>query len=124
MTYGADMNIPNTYAGYDHENVPDGHSAEWVEPAELHAAGFHGGPEALPEHKPGTAPASELLITGSSSMVVGPDEAATILAAGRALVLRDPDESIVATWDEGRWWTREESDAFTAAIVAELKSST
>ena len=52
---------------------------------------------------------------------MGPAEANAILAASQYLVLRDPDGVIVATWDEGRWWTPEESDAFTAAIVAELK---
>lgn len=35
-------------------------------------------------------------------------------------VLRDPEGAIVATWDEGRWWTPEESARFVEALTSEL----
>ena len=33
------------------------------------------------------------------------------------LYLRDPEGKLVATWDEGRWWTPEESAAFQLALM-------
>lgn len=33
------------------------------------------------------------------------------------LYLRDQDGKIVATWDEGRWWTSEESAAFKLMLL-------
>jgi hypothetical protein len=56
------------------------------------------------------------LIPGEEGLV----SASTLLADATFHVLRDSEETIVATWDEGRWWTSEESDAFTAAIEAEF----
>jgi len=38
----------------------------------------------------------------------------------RAAVLRDPDGTIVATWDEGRWWTPEESARFVEVLTSEI----
>jgi hypothetical protein len=35
-------------------------------------------------------------------------------------VLRDDDGVVVATWDEGRWWTQEESDAFLLTLTNPL----
>jgi Fe-S cluster assembly ATPase SufC len=35
-------------------------------------------------------------------------------------VLRDDDGVVVATWDEGRWWTPAESDAFVATLTNPL----
>ncbi len=32
------------------------------------------------------------------------------------LYLRNPDGALLATWDEGRWWTAEESAAFLLMI--------
>lgn len=32
-------------------------------------------------------------------------------------VLHDEDGTIVATWDEGRWWTPEESEAWVATML-------
>jgi hypothetical protein len=40
------------------------------------------------------------------------------LAGATFLVLRDPRGVIVATRDEGRWWTLDEFDAFTALAAA------
>lgn len=31
--------------------------------------------------------------------------------------LRDPEGKLVATWDEGRWWTPEESEAFHLMLM-------
>src|SRR5262245_11438464 len=42
------------------------------------------------------------------------------LLEGPGLVLLDPAGRIVATWDEGRWRTPDESDAFTAQILNRL----
>jgi hypothetical protein len=35
-------------------------------------------------------------------------------------VLRGDDGVVVATWDEGRWWTPAESDAFVATLTNPL----
>jgi hypothetical protein len=105
--------IPNTYS-----EVPPGYTEKWVTNAELLAAGFHGGGEPS-ERKPGSAPVEELLVEGPQ--VISVADAATIMAAAMFPALLNPDGVIVATWDEGRWWTPEESDAFTAALVAEMQ---
>jgi hypothetical protein len=68
------------------------------------------------EREPGTAPLKELLVPGE--LVMLPPE--TYFAEAMVAALRESDGQIVATWDEGRWWTPEESDAFLAAIVAEM----
>jgi hypothetical protein len=34
--------------------------------------------------------------------------------------LRDDDGNVVATWDEGRWWTQEESAAFVLTLTNPL----
>jgi hypothetical protein len=113
--------IPNTYANItDDEALPAGWSVDDATFRELQVAGFHGGPDAEPMTRPaGTAPLDELVVTGPQ--VITPVAATTLLAECTFTALRDPDGAIVATWDEGRWWTPSESDAFTAAIVAELK---
>jgi hypothetical protein len=111
--------IPNTFAHVWPDSPPPGYHVGEATYAELQTAGFHGGEMAEP--KPGTAPADDVLVEGHS-VTVGPDEARNILAAARLVVLRDPSGAIVATWDEGRWWTPEESDAFSAAIAAELSA--
>jgi hypothetical protein len=109
--------IPNTYRDVGFEVAPPGHSIAEATFAELRAAGFHGRPEAEPiEREPGTAPLDELLIPGEEGLV----SASTLLGDATFHVLRDSEETIVATWDEGRWWTPEESDAFTVAIEAEF----
>ena len=106
--------IPNTYA-----HVPYGDASPFgATLAELKAAGFHGGGEAA-ERKPGTPPASELLVPGHE-LWVNAEQAASILSESTFAVLRDEDGWILATWDEGRWWTREDSDAFTRAVADEL----
>jgi hypothetical protein len=93
--------------------VPEGYTVGDASYAELQAAGFHGGTEAEPvERKPGTAPASELTTIGEQ--LVDPTMAKAILAESTFRVMRDPERAIVATWDEGRWWTPAESDAYSA----------
>jgi hypothetical protein len=50
-----------------------------------------------------------------------PNAAALLAQESGHHVLRNREGAIIATWDEGRWWTPEESEAFTAALVAELR---
>jgi hypothetical protein len=35
-------------------------------------------------------------------------------------VLCDPGGTVVAIWDEGRWWTPKESDRFVEALTSEI----
>ena len=61
-----------------------------------------------PTRKPGTALAEELLVGGEPFEI----DAVTAEAIGASRlfrVMRDPKGRIVATWDEGRWWTPDES---------------
>jgi hypothetical protein len=69
--------------------------------AELRAAGFHSQLEAadVEAHDMGLPPGV------------------------RFKVLRDPSRAVVAQWDEGRWWTPAESDAFLRQLVAESAPS-
>lgn len=116
MTYGGDTDIPCTYT-----ETPDGFTEDSVTDADLRAAGFFSQSSAV-ERTPGTPPAQELLVP-DSTIKVGPVEANTILAGSVFRALRNREGVIVATWDEGRWWTPEESDAFIAAMVRELEDS-
>jgi hypothetical protein len=110
-TYGAERDIPNTYA-----KVPSGFTEGEATRADLVAAGFGHDPET---DKPGQQPLSEMLVEGESTLVDG-DVAAKILRESTFGALRDPEGKIVATWDEGRWWTPEESAEFTRQLGAEL----
>ncbi len=105
--------IPNTYA-----EVPPDFTEGSASYAELQAAGF-GRELGLGKDEPGQQPLDEMLVEGEQ--VIGPETAAQILRQARVLVLRDPQGNIVATWDEGRWWTPEESDEFTRQLVAEMR---
>jgi hypothetical protein len=107
--------IPNTYVHVPMHGLPDeGLVSGDASYAELQAAGFHGGPEAPPVRRsPGTPPISELVVPGEVVQV----SAATLLAEAKFRALRDRDSRIVATWDEGHWWTPSESVAFTAALL-------
>lgn len=49
----------------------------------------------------------------------GFDHLGPSMAQFRLLVLRNPAGKIVATWDEGRWWTPSESRTFTRQLVHE-----
>jgi hypothetical protein len=115
MVGAEDMDIPCTYA-----TVPTGFTEGSATHTELQAAGFYGGAD-LGTDKPGEQPLDEMLLEGLQ--VLGPDVAAKVLRQGRYGVLCGPDGNIVATWDEGRWWTPEESDEFTRRIVAERGQS-
>lgn len=102
--------IPNTYA-----EVPAGFTEDQATMADLKAVGFHGGGD-LGEARPGDPPLSEMLVEGRQ--MVEPDTAALLLRHAKLKVLRDTQGRIVATWDEGRWWTPEESDEFSRRILA------
>jgi len=95
--YGADRAIPNTY-----QTVPEGFVEDSASMVELRAAGFHGQMSAadVEAHDSGLPPDV------------------------RFKVLRDPSGSVVAEWDEGRWWTPGESDEFLRQIVTEGGPST
>jgi hypothetical protein len=103
--------IGTTYTG-----IPDGFTKGSASLGEMQEAGFHR--DMSSERKPGTAPIAELLVPGRLKLT--PEAAETVFAEAQYIVLRDPQNAIVATWDEGRWWTAEESAAFVAAIVAEM----
>jgi hypothetical protein len=111
-TYGADRDIPNTY----HE-VPAGFTEGDATDPELRAAGFRGGFD-VGTDKPGQQPLDEMLVDGQQ-VVVGPDLAGQILRESTFKALRDPAGMLVATWDEGRWWTLEESAEFVRQLVQE-----
>jgi hypothetical protein len=59
-----------------------------------------------------------MIVTGTQ--LIEPALAAQILRDTYSRVLRDAEENIVATWDEGRWWTPDESAEFLRLIVADL----
>jgi hypothetical protein len=115
MTRGEDMDIPRTY-----ETVPDGFTERDATDAELQAAGFRQA-TATETHKPGQQPLDEMLVPGET-VLVDPQLASDILREMPALVLCDPEGAIVATWDEGRWWTPDESAEFVRRIIAEQQA--
>ena len=114
MTYGADMDIPNTYA-----EIPPGFTEDVATRSELQAAGFDRDDPG--ESKPGEQPVEEMLVEGEQTIT--PDLAAQVLRETVVRVLRDTDGAIVATWDEGRWWTPQESEIFVTRIIAELQAA-
>lgn len=93
VPYGADgMGIGEQYPVADYGTPsPDMQGATW---GELNEAGFD---------RPDPAPAIE--IDGEVRELF-------------FYVLRDAEGQIVATWDEGRWWTPAESAAFTAVMAS------
>ena len=107
--------IPNTYAEAGYDSPPPGYTVGYAKFSELQAAGFHEGESV--ERKPGTMPTAELT---AGVHQIESDVAAAILAESTFRVLRDPAGTIVASWDEGRWWTPDESDAFTQALIQEM----
>lgn len=92
--------IGRTYAFGD-ADLPEGWSAEWIVPtdSEVQEGGFISPPVWVDREK------------GYASF--GPDEG---LTQGKFLYLRNPDGVLVATWDEGRWWTPPESEAFLTML--------
>jgi hypothetical protein len=76
--------------------IPDGWEAVKLaaDDPEVEAAGFTAGKVWIDD-------------TGRTSPV--PFEGAKMVGYS---YLRDPEGTLVATWDEGRWWTPEESEAF------------
>lgn len=103
--------IPNTYA-----TVPPGLTEDSATFAELQAAGFHEGWD-LGEDRPGQQPLDEFLIGGSQ--IIADETAEQLMRQGRFRVLRDPEGAIVASWDDGRWWTPDESAEYTRRLGAE-----
>jgi len=114
--------IPNAYRDVPYDAAPPGYAIGDATMTELRVAGFHGGPEAEPEKRwPGIAPAEEYLVEGTVADI--PVQAiVAFLERAVFIVLRDETGAIVATWDEGRWWTPSESEAYTAVLVAELRN--
>ena len=110
--YGASRDIPNTY-----RQIPPGFTDDTAAQADLDAAGF-GRADVLGADKPGQQPLDEMLVGGVQT--ISPETAAQILRQATVRVLRDPGGKIVATWDEGRWWTPTESAEFLRQIVAEI----
>jgi hypothetical protein len=90
MTDGGNGLIPCKYPA-----TPEGFTESGASFAELQAAGFH---EDTRDAEDGHADDPTL---------------ARIILNERFQVLRDPNGTIVATWDEGRWWTPEESAEFS-----------
>lgn len=105
------MDIPRTYP-----TMPDGFTERGATHAEMVAAGFRQGAD-VGTRRPGEQPLDEMLVDGPQS--IGPDLAAQILREKKVRVLCDSAGKIVATWDEGRWWTPSESAEFVRRIVAE-----
>jgi hypothetical protein len=116
--YGAARAIPNTYEHVLFEHVPPAFRTDSATTAELQAAGFHQGSD-YGEDKPGQQPIDEMLVEGVQTLT--PDVARQLQRGGTFMVLRGPLGNIVATWDEGRWWTPSESAEFTRQIVEELE---
>jgi hypothetical protein len=114
---GSDYNIPRTFEG-DLENPPAGYTVGEATQGDLADAGFRHAERGEPR-KPGEAPLDELLVSGQQTITM--ETARRILAESWVYVLRDGDGRIVATWDEGRWWTPDESAEFLAALLAEAK---
>jgi hypothetical protein len=115
------MDVPNAYAGFDLVNVPPGYDVREASYPKLRAAGFPG-PSNLEaaQRKPESRALGELLASEEPGEIAG-DEASTLLAEAWFLTLCDPMGTIVAIWDEGRWWTPEESETLVDALIAELK---
>jgi len=108
----AAADIPVTY-----RDAPVGFASGWATNAEMASSGFEHLHEAG-ETPPGAQPLDEHLVEGVQ--MISPEVAAQLMRAARVPVLRDPVGRIVATWDEGRWWTPDESAEFLRRIVAEI----
>ena len=104
-SYGADRELPCVY-----EEIPNGFTEGTATYAELRAVGFHQG---------GRADGADRL---SGPQDIALDLAGQILKNVTFRVLRDPAGKIVATWDEGRWWTPSESDEFQRRIVDGMRA--
>src|SRR4051794_31919405 len=102
MKGGSDCDIACKF-GTDFEGVP-GFTAGSADAYEMNAAGWD-----RPVPQPGDAPMDELVVEGEQEITTG--VADQMIAQARYHVLRDAGGKIVATWDEGRWWTPEESNS-------------
>jgi hypothetical protein len=110
--------IPNTYRHVPRDRPPAGFTTDVATKTELRAAGFFGGPDAEPgRRKPGTAPAEEYVTAPGGFVSIPTDAMMEVFERSPSCVLRDASGAIVAMWDEARWWTPDESDAFIEAIA-------
>lgn len=93
---GEDLPIGKTYP-YPQDDLPEGFTAEWIraDDPQLEEAGF------TPVH---------IYVTEDGRGVFEPPHPDAVPASFG--YLRNPVGKLVATWDEGRWWTPEESEAF------------
>lgn len=107
--------IPTTYT-----DVPPGFTEGPATFEDLQSAGFHQGVD-LGEDRPGQQPLGEMLVKGEQ--VIPPDVLEQIFRNTIFRVLRDRDGDIVANWDEGRWWTPEESDEGLRRILDDMDES-
>jgi hypothetical protein len=106
--------IPQTY-----REVPAGFSVGSASVFDLARAGFEQYEDYLPGPRPGEQPQSEMVVEGIQ--YITPDLAHGILRSSKFRVLTDRTGNVVATWDEGRWWTPKESAEFLKQIVAEMR---
>ena len=107
------MRLPREYPT-TYTDTPSGFSTGSARYEDLRLAGFHGGPDGITvSHTPGTPTTDDELLVDGRLLQLEPGIAATILASTTFRVLLDPDGRIVAAWDEERWWTPSECDAFT-----------
>ncbi len=112
---GHGLGIPQTFVSPSSDEAPGGYTAGMATRAELDEAGFERAEVEGSERKSGEALLDELLVEGPQ--VIEPRTAERLFAEGVVGVLRDSDGKIVATWDEGRWWTPDESRQFHDALV-------
>jgi hypothetical protein len=90
-------------------DLPAGWSIDWISSedpeGEIEEAGFNVAVTFIGEREDG------------STFVTSDPEAGNMgFPIGAFLFLRNRDDEIVATWDEGRWWTPEESNAFALML--------
>jgi hypothetical protein len=85
---------------------------------DLVAAGFER-PEVC-EDRPGQQPLDEMLVEGRQTLA--PDVASQVFRQLKVPVLRDATGQLVATWDEGRWWTPAESAEYLRRLVAQMRA--
>jgi hypothetical protein len=99
-SYGADRELPCVYT-----EIPNGLTEGTATYAELRAVGFHQGVRAEGADRLG----------GPRDIPI--DFAGRILRDVTFRALRDPAGKVVATWDEGRWWTPSELEEFQRRII-------
>ncbi len=92
---GADLDIP---CAYPEPNAPQGFTKGTATHTQMQEAGFRS-ELAGTDRLPGEQPLDEMLVEGSQ--IIDSDVAGQILRQIAVLVLHDPDDNIVAMWNEG-----------------------